>query len=229
MKKSYLRNLAVLGITGSVILATQQLNAANPVQGLSSSEQLECGCRGGYIRNSSNQKTNPNTYGYGRKQNNRGFVAMNDSSNDEMDGSSDDEDYSDDGMSNPQYYPQRRPGSDSTTRPMDNMRGTNPSDSNYNPTKKPTAYQYSPRTIATADEAPAKSMDMESEDQLLKQLDAEGKRIYNSLTPEGKQLAQRLAKQYADKNQAVKHAQKQMSGMSGNAAPVKGMDNKANY
>ncbi len=50
-----------------------------------------------------------------------------------------------------------------------------------------------------------------SESQFVGQLNPEGKRIFNTLTPEGKQLAIRLSKQYTDKNQAVKHAARQIT------------------
>ncbi|MFQ5728939.1 MAG: hypothetical protein ACE5GN_01080 [Waddliaceae bacterium] len=43
-----------------------------------------------------------------------------------------------------------------------------------------------------------------------KQLDTEGRRLYDSLNNDGKQLAVRLSKQYVNKNQAVREAVKQM-------------------
>lgn len=204
MKKSYLRSLAVLGITGSVILTAQELSALNSSN--APSEQMQCGCRGGYIRQPSTQKTNPDKYGSNRKKNND-FTAMNESSDEGTDATSDEGETP--SSSNSQYPSRYSPQMNSNPSTSTNTNQTN----TQNPNKQ-TAYRYGSRTIASADENAPKNVEAESEEQLLKQLDVEGKRIYNSLSPEGKQLAQRLAKQYADKNQAVKHAQKQMSGMA---------------
>lgn len=49
-----------------------------------------------------------------------------------------------------------------------------------------------------------------TEEQFVRHLNTEGKAIFNTLSPEGKELAIRLSKQYADKNQAVKHAARQL-------------------
>lgn len=210
MKKSYLRNLAVLGITSGVILTAQQLSAANSTVNLS--EQAECGCRGGYTRGPSTQKTNPDKYGSARNQNG-GFVAMDDSSDEDMSGNPDEEESQ--GSSTSQYPSRYSPQMNSSSKTnasdaMQNSQGSNQRSSLGSNGKQP-GYRYGQNTVASGDEAAPKTIEMESEDQLLKQLDTEGKRIYNSLSPEGKLLAQRLAKQYADKNQAVKHAQKQMA------------------
>lgn len=56
-----------------------------------------------------------------------------------------------------------------------------------------------------------------SEGELMKQLNAQGKAIYNSLDTEGRALALQLASQdsYKDKNQAVKEAQRRINEQRG--------------
>lgn len=54
-----------------------------------------------------------------------------------------------------------------------------------------------------------------TEEQFARQLSTEGKRIFNSLSAEGKQLAIRLSKQYPDKNQAVKQAAQNLNKQDG--------------
>lgn len=49
----------------------------------------------------------------------------------------------------------------------------------------------------------------ETQEQFVQQLNIEGRRLFKTLDDEGKKLAMRLAKQYSNKNQAVKHAAQQ--------------------
>jgi len=50
-----------------------------------------------------------------------------------------------------------------------------------------------------------------TEEEFAQQLSIEGRRLFNTMNTEGKQLAIRLSKQYSDKTQAVKHAIRQMA------------------
>lgn len=64
-----------------------------------------------------------------------------------------------------------------------------------------------------------------TEEQFARQLSTEGKKLFNSLSPEGKQLAIRLSKQFTDKNQAVKQAAQHLKGQEGEGPGA--MDNSA--
>lgn len=52
----------------------------------------------------------------------------------------------------------------------------------------------------------AKNVNILNEQDFVRQLNDDGRKLFNSLDKDGKQLAMRLAKQYVDKNQAVKQA-----------------------
>lgn len=232
MKKTDLKKLALLGITGGVMLASQGLNAAQiNNSSLLNNNMQHNGCGGGKCGSPSNRgngcgATNHCSGGnhcsgqshcsgsdhcngqYDKKSGNnpnRSYnrtVAMNDEPDEYEEGEA--EDYKDGtyvpGSSGSGSYKSGKPAA--YPRPEDERRA---------PYGRPTSYndnQMNKNANTTYDKMDDQPI---NEDQFVKQLDSEGRRLYNSLSPEGKKLAQRLSKQYSDKNQAVKHAARQVT------------------
>ncbi|NGX41950.1 MAG: hypothetical protein K940chlam7_00224 [Chlamydiae bacterium] len=90
--------------------------------------------------------------------------------------------------------------------------GSKKSSNNSQYTDRENAYDSTVETsrgVDSRDVSGSVNYDVKNEKEFVTQLSDEGKRLYKILAPEGKQLALRLAKQYADKNQAVKEAAQQ--------------------
>lgn len=281
MKKTDLKKLALMGITGGVMLASQGISASEPTTGFSLHTTVQNGCgnkcgntinsKGGGSscggrtqykgQNNSNRKENnygeknhcggknhcsgrtTDDTGYNRNRSSGRPIAMNDDADEypmteEPENKINDNNNPNNWQKNsgkPVGYP--KPSTSSENMNDDSTKtGAPGSQTGYNSRYR---NQGSNRMIGMTDENPvktqaakgmkdsnadmkdihgcagAKNFEPENEEQFLKQLDAEGRRTYTGLNPEGKKLAQRLAKQYTDKNQAVKHAARQMSRQTG--------------
>lgn len=217
MKKIDLKKLALLGITGGVMIASQSAVQAESNQGIYLAGH---GCGGGSGKGCGNYSGGrPNGNGCGGQKNSYRYL----SDNEKPDTGSD---YSDPTTTYPQPTNPSKPSSSSSQgyqssssswqNPSSSTNSSSWQNSSANPTtpsdsqKSATPQQYSQRNtqsqwgryLSDADDAGQVKSDTSTpngqqltEAQLLSQLNEEGKAIYRGLDTEGKALALKLANQ----------------------------------
>lgn len=233
MKKEDFKKLALLGITGGLILATSSIqavypqtnNASNYNQSLSDRNSCagrEWGHENGeeesrdYRPGNWQSQQQPQGQQYqgqpqGQRPMNQGTNQGNWQSGNRMDQSS-------------QTRSQWLRGvqtADNPTSPQDNMM-PNRQGTTQQPGTMQNRQGMQQHKMTTQQQEMVGHEQPISESAFYSQLDQEGKRVWNTLDGEARQLAIRLSKQFSNKNQAVREAQRHMSERKGQPSGMRG-------
>lgn len=111
-----------------------------------------------------------------------------------------------------------------TNSPQNDRYYTSDSQDSYSPSSQGTYQQKSTTTTTMG----TRTNTMMSESEFMSQLNADGKALYQSLSPEGKALALRNSQNFQDKNEAVKAAARQMTEKRTNMTSPGSMTNTPN-
>jgi hypothetical protein len=172
MDKTNLKKIALMGMAGGMLFASQAPVAANASEALYDGQMTlahGCGGAGAHCGGAkSAQRDNPNR-GYGTSRN---YTAYDSSDRDSS--------------STMQHGSQR------------DTRTTTPS------------FQRETTTTTRRTDAQDSSRQV-TESEFLSQLNSDGRSLYQTLSPEGKAMALKLAPNYSDKNQAVKVASQKIA------------------